>query len=141
VCRTFDLIPLRLFLSKTNVNSVYLIASIIIRHSVFCTIRFTFSRFHIIFSPDPFPSSMLLSSLTSSDSINARIRSEFSALLRYKDRRKLTPRNNKGGGALSVRHKLPNTSKKIRFGTRNTHHRLLRINIGSYADVRDSIYL
>jgi len=35
--------------------------------------------------------------------------------------------------AVSVRYKLPNTTKRMRLGTRNPLHRLLRRNIGSYS--------
>jgi hypothetical protein len=38
------------FQKYINISIVYCIASIIIRHSVFGTIRFTFSWFHIIFT-------------------------------------------------------------------------------------------
>jgi len=55
-------------------------AAIIIRRSVFCIRRVTFSRFHIIYIG--FRPVINDVNITSSDNITARIRSAFSALLR-----------------------------------------------------------
>ena len=124
------------FPMKTTVSSVHFIAAIIIRRSVFCTI--TFSLFHII--SIAFRPVINVVTIISSDNIIARICSASSALLRYKrsvkavrnyDRTSNTDRRD-----VSLRYRLPNTTKQIRSGTRNPPHRLLRSNTGGYLEVR-----
>jgi hypothetical protein len=45
------------------------------------------------------------------------------------------------GRTVSLRYKLPNTAKQMRFGARRPLHRLLRTNLGSYWEVHVRTYL
>ena len=89
----------------------------------------TFSRFHII--SIAFRPVINVVTITSSDNITARVRSASSEFLRYK-RSIMAVRNydrtsNTDCRDVSLRYRLPNTTKRIRSGTRNPLHRLLRI--------------
>jgi hypothetical protein len=63
---------------------------------------------------------MVLPSLTSSDNINALIRSESSALLPYNDCRIQTPHNNTG--CLAVISQIQLTTSSQKNSIRNTKH-------------------
>jgi hypothetical protein len=123
---------------KAIISSIPFSAAILIRRSVLCTLRVTFSWFHTIF--------IVLRTVISAIIItyinrqyNCRIHSAPSPLLRYKlsitAAKKSHGTTNTDGSAVCLRYKLPHVAQRTWLGTRHPLNRLLRSYISSYSEV------
>jgi hypothetical protein len=126
---------------KAIVSSTPFSATILIRRSVLCTLRVTFSWFHIIFIVFcPVIIAIIITYITRQ--YHCRIHLVHSALLRYKLRitaaRNSHRTSSTDGSALCLRYKLPHVAQRTLLRTRHPLQRLLRSYISSYSEVHES---